>query len=244
MGIENFNNNSVRMRFWFEHAVKNITTLKGDIFEFGVYRGSSLLSMALLLKKLNSNKKIYAFDSFSGFPSYEDEDKLENFDHLFENKQITEQHYNQYKLSLFLKSISSTAEGELDVTNISSSGDFSENILSDLTHKIELLKLDNIILIEGDFKKTVPSFFKKNRVDVFSCNIDCDLYSGYKVTLPYVYNNLVVGGYVHLDEYYSLKFPGARIAIDAFCIENNIRPIKQMTPETEFERWYLSKFAN
>jgi len=50
-GVENYNSSSSRLRFWFEHCKKNIDKLDGDIFEFGVFRGASLLSIALLLKK-------------------------------------------------------------------------------------------------------------------------------------------------------------------------------------------------
>lgn len=97
------------------------------------------------------------------------------------------------------------------------------------------------MIIEGDFQDTVPKFFLDQNDDLFSCNFDCDLYDRYKIVLPYVFERLVNKGYVHLDEYYSLKFPGARIACDEFCEANNIRPIKQMTPETEIEQWYLGK---
>jgi len=67
-GVENYNSTSTRLRFWFEHCKKNIDKLDGDIFEFGVFRGASLISIALLLKKLGSKKKVYGFDSFGGFP--------------------------------------------------------------------------------------------------------------------------------------------------------------------------------
>ena len=56
-GLENFNSESTRLRFWFDHCRKNIHKIDGNIFEFGVFRGSSLISMALLLKKLGSSKK-------------------------------------------------------------------------------------------------------------------------------------------------------------------------------------------
>ena len=240
MEIENFNNNTSRMRFWFNHTINKITALKGDIFEFGVYRGGALLSMALLLKKLNSDKKIYGFDSFSGFPSYSTQDDLDNFLNLFEQGEITEGHYNKHKLLMSIKKSNYNHNGRVGVSNISSSNDFSENSLLNLTHKIELLELDNITIIEGDFKDTVPKFFEKKH-EIFSCNIDCDLYDGYKIALPYIYENLVVGGYIHLDEYYSIKFPGARIACNEFFNKMEITPIKQETPEYEFERWGVLK---
>ena len=111
----------------------------------------------------------------------------------------------------------------------------------DVRKKIEEFQLDNIELIVGDFTDTVEKFFLNYSGKIFSCNLDCDLYLGYKNTLPYIYERLIKGGYVHLDEYYSLKFPGARIACDEFFKENNIHPIKNKVELTEFERWYLTK---
>ena len=72
-------------------------------------------------------------------------------------------------------------------------------------------------------------------------NIDCDLYDGYRIVLPFVWDNLSKGGYVHLDEYYSLKFPGARIATMEFCEKMKITPKQNLSRTGEFERWYLSK---
>ena len=56
LGIENFNN-SLRLKNYFKFIKKNHKKIEGDIFEFGVFRGRSLLSTALLLKSLNSKKK-------------------------------------------------------------------------------------------------------------------------------------------------------------------------------------------
>ena len=79
--------------------------------------------------------------------------------------------------------------------------------------KIKLLKLNNVKLIKGNICKTLPIFFKKNpKFKVFSCNFDVDLYQPYKIALPLIWNKLEKKGYVHLDEYFSLKFPGPRIA--------------------------------
>ena len=71
--------------------------------------------------------------------------------------------------------------------------------------------------------------------------MDCDLYQSYKITLPYVFKNLTKGGYIHLDEYFSFKYPGAKIAIDEFCKKFNIKPKKQLVSYGEFERWFLTK---
>ncbi len=233
--VENYNSNNNRLRFLFEHCKKNVNKLDGDIFEFGVFRGASLISLALLLKKNGSKKKVYGFDTFSGFPEYHKYDDFKSFE-LFPD--VFEQDiFEKHKMILDLKNTGASARPG----NISSSGKFNETSESYVRKKIEEFELDNIELIVGNFSDTVEKFFLNYSGKVFSCNLDCDLYLGYKDTLPYIYENLVKGGYVHLDEYYSLKFPGARIACDEFFKENNIHPIKNKVESTEFERWYLTK---
>ena len=71
--IENYNS-SLRLKNYFKFIKKNHNKIKGDIFEFGVFRGSSLLSTALFIKKFKFKKKVIGFDSFSGFPDYKKQD--------------------------------------------------------------------------------------------------------------------------------------------------------------------------
>ena len=63
----------------YQHIRENHRDYEGDIFEFGVFRGASLIAIAMLLKQLGSDKKIYGFDSFSGFPRFNEKDSLSNF---------------------------------------------------------------------------------------------------------------------------------------------------------------------
>ena len=75
----------------------------------------------------------------------------------------------------------------------------------------------------------MPSFFKKNpKNKILLANLDCDLYDSYKLALNYIsisYKKRII----YLDEYYSLKFPGARIASNEFFKENKIKPSKIKT---------------
>ena len=202
-GVENYNSTSTRLRFWFEHCKKNIDKLDGDIFEFGVFRGASLISIALLLKKLGSKKKVYGFDSFGGFPEYHKHDDFESFNlhpDIFGQTLI-----DKHKLMLDLKD---TMGNNLMPSNISSSGEFNETSESYVREKIEALGLDNIELIVGDFTDTVKKFFSDYDGKIFSCNLDCDLYLGYKDTLPYVYDKLVEGGLCTFRRVLFTKVPG------------------------------------
>ena len=238
LNIENINRTK-QFKFLFDFIIKYHKKIKGDIFEFGTFQGRTLFAIAIILKKLKSKKKIYAFDSFKGFPIYSKEDDYKNFDKLFKEKKISKNHYNQIKKYKIIKKILDK-NIKFNAKDLSPHSDFSSTSKKNILRKIKLFNLSNIQIIEGPFEKTVKKFFSKKR-NIFACNIDCDLYSGYKTILPYIYRDLSVNGYVHLDEYFSLKYPGARIACDEFFEQNNIKPLKNKTDDREFERWYFTK---
>ena len=199
--------------------------------------------MGLLLKKLGSDKVIYGFDTFSGFPEYAPQDNFSCFSE-FKNSVFDEQLVQQSRLYMQIKQCMSNRLATTE--NISTSLDFSDTSYDRLMKKIDALGLDNIILIKGSFEDTVDKFFSEFDGTVFSANIDCDLYNGYKITLPFLYNKLVSRGYIHLDEYYSLKFPGARLAtIDYFNSikdeDHGLQLKKNSTRDGEFERWFVTK---
>ncbi len=238
-GVENFRDDSFsRLRHYFNFIRENVHKLEGDIWEFGVFRGASLCATAILLKELGSDKKVYGLDSFSGFPSYHECDSLGQFQ-LHCPSVFTEKFCNKaYQSHEIVGKRSKTGS---QAKNISSSGEFDDTSLDLVREKLEEHDLDNVILIEGPFEDTTPKINKAASAKVFAVNIDCDLYSGYKVALSFVWEGLVKGGFIHLDEYYSFKFPGAKIATDEFCLANNIKPSLLVSRAGEFERWALIK---
>lgn len=240
LGIENYHKNSnSRLRFWFNHIRDNALKDNGDIFEFGVYRGSSIIAAALILKEVGSKKKVFGFDTFKGFPKYSKEDNLESF-YEYKGKNFSEEFIKKFEKFKRVKNII-TGINDFDKVSIASSGDFSETSYDLLLKKIEYFKLDNIEIIQGPFSDTLENFFKENKCKVSSANLDCDLYESYKVCLPLVYDNLSNYGYIHLDEYFSFKYPGAKIACDEFFQKRGIKAKKNKTRINEFERWYLTK---
>jgi hypothetical protein len=232
LNIDNFNKENSHLRNYYSFIVKNDKKYQGNLYEFGVFKGKTLLATALLLKKINSRKKIIGFDSFAGFPRYHKNDKLFNL----------KKFNNIFKKHLILKKCLNFLNGNrINEKNISTSGDFSDVSLKELKKKIKFLKLNNIELIKGDFQKTIPHYFK-NIQNIFSANIDSDLYESYNIVLKNIYPKLIKNGIIHLDEYYSLKFPGARIATDEFLKKNkNVKLKKIKRFDWEFERYYLQK---
>ena len=104
----------------------------------------------------------------------------------------------------------------IKVDNISSSNKFDNTSVHLVKKKINFFSLSSKInLIKGDFKRTLK--IEKNLPKKISAGlIDCDLFEGYEVTLKFFWPRLSINGRLFLDEYYSLKFPGPRIAVNSF----------------------------
>ena len=56
---------------YFLKFLKETESIEGDVLELGVYKGGATTLFAHFLKKINSKKKVYACDGFSGLP-YDD----------------------------------------------------------------------------------------------------------------------------------------------------------------------------
>lgn len=219
---------------------KNHNKIEGDIVEAGVYKGNSLLAIALLLKNLGSKKKIYGFDTFSGFPPiYHEKDQLKEFEKLFQEELISKDHLNSVLLNQKIIKHFSNKTFQNDIKNISSSGEFENTNLELINKKIEFLELDNIILVEGKFSDSMKNFNKIEKI--MSAVIDCDLYESYNDSLDFIWPLLSDGGFIHLDEYYSLKYPGARRATLEFKEQNPEAILYENSNLGDFERWFLKK---
>ena len=128
---------------------------------------------------------------------------------------------------------------KIDSFNISTSNNFSGCSYTDLKKKISFLGLDNIVLVKGEFENTMKKRHKFK--EIFSALIDVDLYGSYKIALPFIWEYLTKKGMIFLDEYYSIKFPGARIACNEFFLEKKIKPICISKKKYDFERWVIKK---
>ena len=237
-GIDNFNS-TTKFSYYYNFIRENIFKIDGDILEVGVYKGRSLLATALLLKELNSDKKVYGFDSFTGFPpTFHSKDDFSNFKKLFKSNQISKSHYENHVKMLKYKNL--LKKNSYTPKNISSSESFSDTSYDYVLKKAEILGLDNILLFKGDFSETMLSnkFINNNFMSVM---IDCDIYMSYKIALPFAWSRMSNGAFMFLDEYYSLKFPGAKIATDEFFSKINSKPKLISKHRNEFERWGVIK---
>ncbi len=243
LNIYNFNKFG-NLKYYFDFIKKNHRKIKGDIVEAGVFQGRSLLATALFLKKLKSNKKVFGFDTFSGFPienEFHRFDTPDNWKKLKKDELIDNDHYFEVKKNeKILKFVKKNKFKKLSYRNLSLSSDFSENSITTLKKKIKFLGLNNIKLIKGDFKTTFLQ--KKNLPENIFCSIiDADLYRSYYYSLPQIYERLSKGGYLYLDEYYSLKFPGPRLYCNAFAKNHKIKIYKEKRLDGDFPRYFILK---
>ena len=161
------------------------------------------------------------------------------FTQLHAEGRISAEHFAKVNRNIELRQL--LTGKAVDVTNVSTSGDFSQNPLTVLEKKIAYLGLDNIRLVKGDFATTMVDARLEGPAALCATLIDCDLYDGYRVSLPYMWKRLSRGGYVFLDEYYSLKFPGARVATDEFFADKQDKPQRHQGNPGEFERWFVRR---
>lgn len=238
LGIRNYKKDSFK-KYYFDNIVENIDSVEGDIVEIGTYQGRSLLATALLLKELGSDKIVYGFDSFSGFPpEYSKYDNIQYFDELYKAGSIDKVHYD--KIQHFKKISSLRKKCVRSADTSSTSEDFSDAELDLLKEKIDFLGLDNIVLVKGFFQATLTQeqeYPKK----IMAALIDCDLYESYQCALPFVWGRMSIGGYMFIDEYYSFKFPGARLATDEFFSDKLDKPRRHVLKQYDFERWFVRK---
>ena len=226
----------------FDFVREKHDSIPGDLVEAGVFRGSSLIGLGMLLRELGSNKKVYGYDSFLGFPSiFHPKDELDQFVRMRELDLVDEPHFDAVVRNRKWREI--LAGVPQTTATISTSGDFSGTSLELVKRKIDLVGLDNIVLIDGAFSETMSEDAIEPD-EIMAVLMDCDLYCSYLDTFRFVWPRLAVGGLLYLDEYYSLKFPGARMATLEF-IEGEAAANLVMAPRKkgDFERWYLTKRA-
>ncbi|HQX27118.1 MAG TPA: hypothetical protein PKX38_04190 [Alphaproteobacteria bacterium] len=63
LGLYNYNRPGP-FETYFDFIRENHKRMDGDFVEAGVFRGRSALALALFLKELGSDKKVYGFDTF------------------------------------------------------------------------------------------------------------------------------------------------------------------------------------
>tara|TARA_B100000575_G_scaffold276270_1_gene261573 strand:+ start:27 stop:761 length:735 start_codon:yes stop_codon:yes gene_type:complete len=177
------------------------SNVNGTYVEAGVFNGSMLINIAQYLKENGKEFKLFGIDTFEGFPSQTIGHKYDNPDYfkiLFKNGLITPDHYNKA-----IKRTSTLKKNE----------HLEKDYFKEISNLFEISKdFNNINLIKSSFCNIQPK--SVGEIDILF--IDCDLYMSYLDVLNKLYENVKDDGAIIFDEYYSLKYPGALVAINEF----------------------------
>jgi O-methyltransferase len=158
--------------------------LDGDMCEFGCYNGGMSAIMGYVCNKNNKDIKIHLFDSFEGIPYPTKED-----------------------LDIPGHPEGVTRTGELKSTGISVAN--FETLFQMISASEYPAK--NYVVHAGWIQNTLPAAI--NMIDKLSfLRIDVDLYVPTKLCLEYLYDRVVVGGYVLVHD----TIPGCKQAVDEF----------------------------
>lgn len=166
--------------------------LPGAIVELGVFKGASFMTFVKLCDILCSGdtlKRVIGFDTWQGFIDLHVNDGPEN-----------------------------KARDKIV------GGFNADSFFPVLQQAIDIEKEDSFIprfhraqLIQGDCRKTIPEFIKKNPgLRISLLHLDLDLYEPTLVALEQLYPLVVTGGVVILDEYAMEGFPGESKAIEHY----------------------------
>lgn len=176
---------------------KRVLPVKGSIIECGVFRGFGTMTWAKLsaiLEPVNLTRRIYGFDSFSGFPSLAQVDRVGVAASVQEG-------------DLF-------ADSEQELMELSAINDSTRF----LGH------VPKVKLIKGDATHTIPSFVQDNpHLLVSLLFMDFDLYEPTKAALEHLVPRMPKGAILAFDELDNPLWPGETMAMLEKCGAGNLR---------------------
>jgi O-methyltransferase len=166
--------------------------IPGDFVECGVWRGGSVMMMALALQKLGATRRIHCFDTFEGMPQPTDEDvRLETGESAASMMARTPKQDGEYLWAM--------AALELVRKNVESTG-YPSDLVS--YHK-------------GRVEDTLPASAPEM---IALLRLDTDWYESTKHELIHLYPRLVTTGILIIDDYGCWR--GSRKATDDYLTES------------------------
>jgi hypothetical protein len=176
---------------------KRILPVKGSIVECGVFRGFGIMSWAKLsaiLEPVNLTRRIYGFDSFTGFPSLSDVDKM------------------GIAAGVCVGDLYSDSENEImELAAINDSTRFLGHV-------------PKVNLIKGDATHTIPRFVQETPHLLISLLfLDFDLYEPTKVALEHLVERMPKGAVLAFDELDNPLWPGETLAMLEKCGAGKLR---------------------
>lgn len=172
--------------------------VEGDFVECGVWRGGSVMAMALKLRALGvTDRTIWLYDTFSGMTAPTDVDV-----EAVSGRTARE-----------LMDTTDVGDGD-NVWAFATRGDVEANLRS------TGYPMDRFTFVEGDVAVTLPAA-APDRVSLL--RLDTDWYESTKLGLEVLYPRLSLSGVCIFDDYG--HWAGARRAVDEYFLQLGIRPL-------------------
>lgn len=165
---------------------KKILPIKGSVVECGVHRGFGLMAWANLsavLEPVNLTRRIYGFDTFSGFPSLTktDQNKSTNI----KKGDLSADSYQELKKLIKI---------------------YDDNRFLGHINKIQLIKGDAVKTIPKFIRNN-------QHLMVSLLFLDFDLFEPTKIALEHFYPRIPKGGIIAFDELDNPIWPGETMAL-------------------------------
>ena len=168
--------------------------LKGDFVECGVWKGGAAAVLAYQASRAKPPRKVWLIDSFAGMPEPTGQDG-----------------------PMIGKMVNGRTEGRLHPVGINVAS--LEQVEKLLFGRFGFAR-DKVVLVKGWFQEVLPGLSRRIG-DIALLRIDADWYESTKVCLSCLYDSVVSGGYVIIDDYNLL--PGCKNAVDEFMRERGLR---------------------
>ncbi|UCF50236.1 MAG: class I SAM-dependent methyltransferase [Thermoplasmatales archaeon] len=108
-------------------------------------------------------------------------------------------------------------------------GDFNDTSLEAVREYLSGYKNTNLTITKGIFPDSFPQDKKDMTFDFV--HLDVDQYQSYKNCLEFFNTRMSEGGIIVCDDYGFCSCPGAKKAIDEFCMEKNIKYLQCETKQ-------------
>lgn len=172
--------------FFLHEAYQRIRNMPGDIYVFGVWLGQDVVlfeSLRAMLEPYNASRKIIGFDTFEGYASISDLDRVS--DVIKPEGYTANRSYEQYLEELLAYHRSENAMGHA------------------VTHR----------LVQGDITQTAPEYVTNNPASMVAlAYFDLALYEPTLAALNSICERLMPGSLIVLDELNDPRYPGETIA--------------------------------
>jgi hypothetical protein len=183
-----------------DELIRATLDVPGDIAEFGVWQGHSLLTWGNLLEihcNTDRSKQVFGFDTFTGFTQLDEEDGS--------GEDV------QQRRSLLAFKQRESYQRLVGAIELYDSDRF-------------VAWKPRIHLVKGDVNLTLPDWIKNNGGRRFSLvYLDLDVYAPTKIVLDNVWSLVPKGGIVAFDEYAKPAWPGESLAVDEFFYDKSER---------------------